>query len=72
MIQVKLPDGNILDLPDSASALDVAAGIGERLAKATIAASIDGQIVDSMRPLAELTELRPVPLKLITERDTEA
>lgn len=72
MIQVKLPDGNILDLPDSASALDVAAGIGERLAKATIAASIDGQIVDSMRPLAELTELRPVPLKLITERDGEA
>lgn len=72
MIQVKLPDGNILDLPDSASALDVAAGIGERLAKATIAASIDGNIVDSMRPLAELTELRPVPLKLITERDAEA
>jgi threonyl-tRNA synthetase len=72
MIQVKLPDGNILDLPDSASALDVAAGIGERLAKATIAASIDGQIVDSMRPLGELTELRPVPLKLITERDAEA
>lgn len=72
MIQVKLPDGNILDLPDSASALDVAAGIGERLAKATIAASIDGHIVDSMRPLADLTELRPVPLKLITERDGEA
>lgn len=72
MIQVKLPDGNILDLPDSASALDVAAGIGERLAKATIAASIEGNIVDSMRPLAELTELRPVPLKLITERDAEA
>ncbi|MFO0979146.1 MAG: threonine--tRNA ligase [Planctomycetaceae bacterium] len=72
MIQVKLPDGNILDLPDSASALDVAAGIGERLAKATIAASIEGNIVDSMRPLAELTELRPVPLKLITERDADA
>ncbi len=72
MIQVQLPDGNILEHQDSASALDVAAGIGERLAKATIAASIDGTVVDSMRPLADLTELRPVPLKLITERDAEA
>lgn len=72
MIQVQLPDGTILEHQDSASALDVAAGIGERLAKATIAASINGTVVDSMRPLADLTDLRPVPLKLITERDPEA
>jgi len=72
MIQVQLPDGNILEHQDSASALDVAAGIGERLAKATLAASINGTVVDSMRPLADLTDLRPVPLKLITERDAEA
>lgn len=72
MIKVQLPDGTILEHQDSATALDVAAGIGERLAKATIAASIDGAIVDSMRPLAELTDKRPVPLKLITERDAEA
>lgn len=72
MIKVQLPDGTILDHQDSASALDVAAGIGDRLAKATIAASIDGKVVDSMRPLADLTDLRPVPLKLITERDPEA
>ncbi|MCA9033887.1 MAG: threonine--tRNA ligase [Planctomycetaceae bacterium] len=72
MIQVQLPDGNVLEQSDNATALDVAAGIGERLAKATVAASIDGTIVDAMRPLAELTDLRPVPLKLITERDAEA
>ena len=72
MIKVQLPDGTILDHQDSASALDVAAGIGERLAKATIAASINGTVVDSMRPLADLTDMRPVPLKLITERDAEA
>jgi len=72
MIKVQLPDGTILEHQDSASALDVAAGIGERLAKATVAASINGMIVDSMRPLASLTDLRPVPLKLITERDSEA
>ena len=72
MIQVQLPDGTVLEHQDSARALDVAVGIGERLARATIAASIDGTVVDSMRPLADLTELRPVPLKLITERDAEA
>ena len=72
MIKVQLPDGTILEHQDSASALDVAAGIGERLAKATVAASINGMTVDSMRPLASLTDLRPVPLKLITERDSEA
>ncbi|HRA87372.1 MAG TPA: threonine--tRNA ligase [Planctomycetaceae bacterium] len=72
MIKVQLPDGTVLEHQDSATALDVAAGIGERLAKATIAASINGTIVDSMRPLAQLTDARPVPLKLITERDAEA
>ena len=72
MIKVQLPDGTVLEHQDFASALDVAAGIGERLAKATVAASINGKVVDSMRPLADLTDLRPVPLKLITERDAEA
>ena len=41
MIQVQLPDGNVIEHSDSATALDVAAGIGERLARATIAASIE-------------------------------
>jgi threonyl-tRNA synthetase len=72
MIQVQLPDGTVLEHEDNATALDVAAGIGERLAKATVAASIDGDIVDAMRPLADLTEARPVPLKLLTARDPEA
>lgn len=72
MIQVKLPDGTVLEQPDNASALDVAAGISERLAKATVAASIDGTIADAMRPLAELTDQRPVPLQLLTERDPAA
>ncbi len=72
MLQVQLPDGNIVDVSDSATALDVAAGISERLAKATVAASIQGTTVDAFRPLADLTEIRPIPVKLITERDPEA
>lgn len=72
MIQVQLPDGNIVEKEDFATALDVASGISEGLARATVAAVIDGKTVDAMRPLAELTDARPVPLKLLTTRDAEA
>ncbi|MEZ6062923.1 MAG: threonine--tRNA ligase [Planctomycetaceae bacterium] len=72
MIEVQLPDGTVLEKPDNVTALDVAAGIGERLAQSTAAASIDGKAVDAMRPLAELTDKRPVPLTLLTTRDEAA
>ena len=72
MIQVLLPDGTLQEHPDQATALDVAAGIGERLAMATMAAEIDGNVVDAMRPLKQLCEADPIPLKLLTTRDTEA
>lgn len=72
MIQVKLPDGTVQEQPAGASALDVAAGISDRLAKATIAASVDGTIVDAWRPLAEVTDQRPIPVRLLTERDAES
>jgi threonyl-tRNA synthetase len=72
MITVKLPDGTEKEYPDDSSALDVAASIGSRLADATVAAEIDGTIVDAMRPMDEVTEARPIPLRLLTERDAEA
>ena len=72
MIQVQLPDGTIKELADNATALDVAGEISEGLQRATQAAEIEGNIVDAFRPLSELTEARPVPLKLLTTRDPEA
>lgn len=72
MIQVQLPDGNIVEKDDNATALDVAKGISEGLARATAAAQIEGATVDATRPLSELTELRPVPLQLLTTRDADA
>ncbi|APZ93551.1 threonine--tRNA ligase [Fuerstiella marisgermanici] len=72
MIQVQLPDGNTVEHDDNATALDVAKGISEGLARATAAAVIDGNTVDAMRPLKELTDLRPVPLQLLTTRDAAA
>lgn len=72
MLQVQLPDGNVVDSDDQVTALDIAAGISEGLARATVAAEIEGTAVDATRPLAELTELRPVPLTLLTTRDASA
>ncbi len=72
MISIELPDGTVLEQPESCTALDVAAGIGERLAAATIAAEVDGNIVDSMRPISEITDSNPVKLRLLTSRDADA
>ncbi|MCA9183806.1 MAG: TGS domain-containing protein, partial [Planctomycetales bacterium] len=72
MLQVQLPDGSIVEHPDSATALDVAERIGSRLAKAVVAAKIGDRVVDATRPLAGLTDQSPIPLTLLTERDPEA
>ncbi|MFK7735601.1 MAG: threonine--tRNA ligase [Pirellulaceae bacterium] len=72
MLQVQLPDGTVVEHPESASALDVAEKIGSRLAKAVVAAKIEDRIVDAFRPLADLTDLSPVPLTLLTTKDVEA
>jgi threonyl-tRNA synthetase len=72
MIEVKLPDGSIQSYPDDATALDVARAIGSRLANAVVAAEVEGQARDAMLPLAELTDARPIPLRLLTDRDSAA
>jgi threonyl-tRNA synthetase len=45
-IEVLLPDGSTRTLPDGASALDLAAQIGPRLAKDALAAVVDGELTD--------------------------
>jgi threonyl-tRNA synthetase len=45
-ISVKLPDGSARSLPAGASAGDLAASIGRGLAKAAVAATVDGRQVD--------------------------
>jgi len=72
MIEVQLPDGTIQECEDSATPLTVAQSIGERLAMAVVAADVDGQIVDAARAFSEVTDTRPVPLKLLTDRDPAA
>ncbi len=72
MIDVQLPDGTLVQHPDTATALDVAAAIGARLANAVIAAKIGDRTVDATRPLKDLTDQNPIPLRLLTDRDPEA
>ncbi|MFN0054272.1 MAG: threonine--tRNA ligase [Planctomycetales bacterium] len=78
MIPVQLPDGSVKEYPEHFTALDVADSIGPRLAKACIAAVVNGKVVDLKRPLAATREAgtsqpdAPVSLKLLTDRDPEA
>src|ERR687886_428473 len=50
-IEVTLPDGSVRRLPEGATAADLAASIGRGLAKAAVAATVDGAQVDLGAPL---------------------
>jgi threonyl-tRNA synthetase len=50
---VRLPDGSQRELEPGASAADLAAKIGPGLAKAAVAAEVNGQVVDLSRPLPD-------------------
>jgi threonyl-tRNA synthetase len=52
-ITIKLPDGSIRELPAGATAADLAASIGRRLAKAALVAVVDGHEVDLGAPLPD-------------------
>ena len=71
MIKVTLPDGSERDYADGASPLDVAESISKSLAKKALAAKVDGQMWDLLRPLegdasvAIITAKDPEGLELI-------
>ena len=52
-ITIQLPDGSQRSLPDGATAATLAASIGSRLAKAAIAAVVDGHEADLGNPLPD-------------------
>ncbi|MBN1911488.1 MAG: threonine--tRNA ligase [Pirellulales bacterium] len=69
MVKIKLPDRNVLEYSRRVRPLDIAADIGPRLAKATIAAVADGQLLgaDTLLPSEGEIEFR-----LLTKKDPEA
>jgi threonyl-tRNA synthetase len=64
MFKIELPDGSVKEMPEGSTPADVAAAIGPGLAKAALAAKIDGEIRDIMRPFEGDAQLA-----LITSRD---
>src|SRR5665213_364208 len=63
-IKIRLPDGSVRELAPGSTPADVAAAIGPGLAKAALAARVNGEIRDLDRPFEEDSELA-----LITARD---
>jgi threonyl-tRNA synthetase len=50
-VTITLPDGSTKELPSGSTGADVAASIGKGLAKAAVAATVDGAEVDLGRPI---------------------
>ena len=64
MIKISLPDGSVREVASGTTAAAIAAAIGPGLAKAALAARIDGELRDLSRPIdADAT------LALVTARD---
>ena len=64
MFKIKLPDGSVREMPQGSTPADVAAAIGPGLAKAALAARVDGEVRDIMRPFDGDADLA-----LITSKD---
>ena len=63
MIQLKLPDGKIIELESGATVMDAAAKIGPGLAKAALAGKINGEVTDLRSPLTSSADLEIITMK---------
>jgi threonyl-tRNA synthetase len=67
LVRVTLPDGSQREVPAGTTARQVAEGIGAGLARAALAARVNGQIRDLDRPIES-----DASVAILTERDPEA
>ncbi len=66
MINVTLPDGSVRQYPKGTTAMDIAKGISEGLARNVLAAKVNDEVWDSFRPINNDSSL-----KLLTWDDKE-
>ncbi|WP_324828741.1 threonine--tRNA ligase [Qipengyuania zhejiangensis] len=66
LLKISLPDGSVREMERGSTPADVAAAIGPGLAKAAIAARVDGELRDINRPFEGDAELA-----LVTSRDED-
>src|ERR1041384_5174858 len=64
MFKISLPDGSVREMAEGSTPADVAAAIGPGLAKAAIAARVNGELRDINRPFEG-----DAALALVTARD---
>jgi threonyl-tRNA synthetase len=64
MFKIRLPDGSVREVEAGTTPADIAAAIGPGLAKAALAARVNGEVRDLRRPFEEDSELA-----LITAKD---
>ena len=69
MLKVRLPDGSVREYARRVRPIEIAGEIGPGLAKATLAAEVDGQVVGAGTLLPTEGE---VSLRLLTKKDPEA
>ena len=67
MPQITLPDGSNRSFPHPVSVAQIAADIGQGLARATLAGKVDGRLVDSSHIIAADAQVT-----IVTARDEEA
>jgi threonyl-tRNA synthetase len=66
-VEIRLPDGKVLEMANPTTARAVAEQIGPGLARAAVAAKLDGTIIELDRPIGTSGSLQ-----LLTARDSEA
>jgi threonyl-tRNA synthetase len=66
-VTISLPDGSTREMPRGTTPKDVAEAIGPGLAKAAVAARVDGEVMELGRPLE-----RDVSLEILTRQDPDA
>lgn len=64
LLKISLPDGSVREVPRGSTPADIAAAIGPGLAKAALAAKVNGELRDLARPFEGDAELA-----LVTARD---
>ncbi len=62
MLRITLPDGTPKEVSQGTTPLEIARGIGERLARQTVAARLDGLLVDATVPLERDAQLQLITL----------
>ena len=67
VVRLTLPDGSVREMPRGSTARELAAAIGPGLAKAALAARVNGSLWDLDRPFES-----DASVALVTDRDPEA